>query len=268
MAELLLNQKTVTNNKVLEILFDSDEVTWKSLIFSLIEAEQMDPWDIDVSIIANKFIAMLKQLKELDFRIGGKIVIASAILLKLKTNKLMDEEIVALDNLINSSDEDLEEAFFEDEYFDNPKQREREKHELVVRTPQPRKRKVSVYDLVEALEKVLDTKPRKIIKSKGTYKKVLAPENYTDISELMVEVYSKINNHFQATPKQKLTFTDIIISDHKEDKIMTFIPLLHLDNQRKIDITQQDHFGEIAIDLLEENADLTELAAIAETAQN
>lgn len=268
MAELILNQVN-TNDQVLNILFDSDEITWKSLIFSLIEAEQMDPWDINVSIIANKFMAMLKQLKELDFRIGGKIVIASAVLLKLKTNKLMDEEIAALDNLINSSDEELEEAFFEEDYYENPTQKKREKHELVVRTPQPRKRKVSVYDLVDALEKVLESKPRKVTKSsKGSYKQVKLAENHIDISELIRDVYSRINTHFQSTPKQKLTFTDIIPSEHREDKIMTFIPLLHLDNQRKIDIIQEDHFGEIGIDLLEENADLNELVAVAEAAKN
>ena len=33
----------------------------------------------------------------------------------------------------------------------------------------------------------------------------------------------------------------------KEDKVFTFIPLLHLTNQRKIDLNQENHFGEIEI---------------------
>ena len=39
---------------------------------------------------------MLKTLKEMDFRISGKIVLASAILLKMKSTKLMEVEIAAL----------------------------------------------------------------------------------------------------------------------------------------------------------------------------
>lgn len=36
-------------------------------------------------------------------------------------------------------------------------------------------------------------------------------------------------------------------SQKKEDKIFTFIPLLHLTNQRKVNLEQKEHFGEIEI---------------------
>ena len=51
-------------------------------------------------------------------------------------------------------------------------------------------------------------------------------------------------------------------SDSKEDKIYTFIPLLHLDHQRAVDLTQKKHFGEIEIELLNKdlNLDKTKVA--------
>ncbi|MCK5140441.1 MAG: segregation/condensation protein A, partial [Thermodesulfovibrionia bacterium] len=49
------------------------------------------------------------------------------------------------------------------------------------------------------------------------------------------------------TNNTRLTFSTLVPSETKEDKIYTFIPLLHLTNQRKIDIEQYQPFGEIEI---------------------
>jgi len=51
--------------------------------------------------------------------------------------------------------------------------------------------------------------------------------------------------------KETLTFTKLVPSEKKEDKIYTFIPLLHLDNQEKVNLMQKEHFGEIEIEMLE-----------------
>lgn len=269
---LLSNRKAETNKRVLDILFDSDDVTWKNIIFGLIQENQMDPWDLDISIIANNFLSMLKRLKSMDFRISGKIVLASAVLLKLKSDKLMDEEIAALENLINSAEEPLEMDFFDEfpvDYPANGLSGSREKPKLIPRTPQPRKRKVSVYDLVDALEKALEVEAKRPPRKQAMYKEVQIPKNHVDISEVIKEVYGRINAHYAGTNREELlTFSEILPSQDKMDKVLTFIPLLHLDNQRKIDVLQQDHFGEIEIDLLDENANLEELGAAAEAAKS
>ena len=51
--------------------------------------------------------------------------------------------------------------------------------------------------------------------------------------------------------KETLTFTKLVPSEKKEDKIYTFIPLLHLDNQEKVNLMQKEHFGEIEIEILD-----------------
>lgn len=270
---LLSNQKAATNERVLEILFDSDEITWKSMIFGLIQSEEMDPWDIDVSIIANKFLSVLKKLKDLDFRVSGKFVLASAVLLKLKSDKLMDEELVALENLINSVEEPMNMGFFDEFPVDYPMDAlapAQEKPKLVPKTPQPRKRKVSVYDLVKALEEALEPEARRPPRKPAAYKDVAIPMSHVDISEVIKDVYNKINTHYAAYPqrKQRLSFNEILPSEDKQDKVMTFIPLLHLDNQRKIDVLQEEHFGSIEIDLLMQDADLEEIAFAAQTAKS
>ena len=44
-------------------------------------------------------------------------------------------------------------------------------------------------------------------------------------------------------------FHELAPGSTKEDKLVTFIPLLHLDTQRKIEMTQKVHFGDISISL-------------------
>ena len=236
------NEQTIIN-----ILVDQDEITWQTIIMELIKSEQMDPWNIDVSTIAEKFIKLLSKMKKMDFRISGKIILAAAFFLKVKSDKLLNEDIAALDSLIKSN-ENPEELM--DLLDDIPEQIEvkgtKEKPTLKYRTPQPRKRKVSVYDLINALEKAFETEQRRLIRSKPA-PKVKAPTKGKDMTVIMNDLYKEISKTLKKV--KVVWFHEIITSESKEDKITTFLPLLHLDNQRKIDLAQNEHFGNISIKL-------------------
>ena len=52
---------------------------------------------------------------------------------------------------------------------------------------------------------------------------------------------------FINTIKDKLTFAKLLPSESKEDKVYTFIPLLHLAQQHKIELVQDSPFGEIKV---------------------
>jgi len=96
------------------------------------------------------------------------------------------------------------------------------------------------------LQKALEVKKRRVMRSIPTAK-VEVPKKQVEITSIIREVYGKITNFFFKNNGKKLTFTKLIPSDSKEDKVLTFIPLLHLTNQRKIDLFQREHFGEIEI---------------------
>jgi len=241
--------------RIFSILFNEDDITWQNIIYDLVRIEGMDPWDINISEISHKFLEMLKMLREMDFRISGKVVLASAILLKLKSDKLIEDDIAAWDSLISSMDDPGE--LLDELGLDDSKPR-REKilaPGLMPRTPQPRKRKVSVYDLIEALEKAFEVEYRRPVYVEPTVK-IRLPEKLIDMGELIHDVYQKVEAYYGTNDKigeqskvQRLTFSQLIPSDSKEDKVYTFIPLLHLENQRKVDMYQQIHFGEIEIEL-------------------
>ena len=228
--------------KIFELLLNKDDVTWQTIIYELVRSEEMDPWDIDVSLLAKKYIEMLKKLKELNFRISGRVLLAAAVLLKIKSKRLVGIDIDEFDKLFSQS-EGSDELFYEDEEAIETVQEEIPS--LIPKTPQPRKRKVSIYDLVDALQKALEVKDRKVMRSIPKAK-IEMPEKSRDISLVIKEVYLKIKKFFSKENK-RLTFTSLVPSDSKKEKIYTFVPLLHLTNQRKIDLLQFEHFGEIEI---------------------
>lgn len=232
-------------DKIYEMLIEKDEITWQSIIYDLIKSEQMDPWDIDISLLSKRYLDTIKVLKEHNFFISGKMILASAILLRLKSVKLLNEHIAEFDSYLFQSEESLLD-------YEEPQTNEQQEiiPGLLIKTPQPRKGKVNLDDLMNALKRALHVEDRRIIRR--SYEKVIQeakiPEKKYDISLLIKDVYDKIVKIF--AKKQTLTFNELVNSDRREDKILTFVPLLHLSHQNKVDLNQQEHFGDIYIDLI------------------
>ncbi|MBC8500168.1 MAG: segregation/condensation protein A [Nanoarchaeota archaeon] len=238
----MTENKEQPHERIFNILFQEDELTWQNIIYDMVKTEEMNAWDIDISLIAQKFLERLKELKDMDFRISGKIVLASAMLLKMKSTRLLEQDLTEFDSLLSASEEEVMDML---EDISEGHRGEQELPKIRPRIPQPRKRKVSVFDLVEALEKALEVESRRkhyIMPEE----KVEPPKKTLDIGVVIRDIYDKIVSFFNKSTT-KLTFTELIPSESKEDKVFTFIPLLHLDFQRKIDLMQKQHFGEISI---------------------
>jgi len=255
--EKKLEQIKVTSEKIFNLLFIEDELSWKDMIYALIEEEHMNPWDIDISLLSQKFLEMLRKLKELDFRISGKMVLASAVLLKMKSDILIDEDIANFDNMMNNTEENMPLDEGTQQAYDT-----NDKPQLYPRTPQPRQRKVSVFDLVQALEKALEVENRRKKFPPNMKKLVLKlPEKHFDLGKSMINVFGKVETHYKSKKNKDkiLTFDELVVGGSKQDKVLTFIPLLHLDNLRKVDLEQEKHFEEIAVKMARPRVTVAEL---------
>lgn len=243
-----------SQDRILELLFEEDEITWQSILFNLVTKDEMDPWDIDIANLSKRFFDMVKQLKGMDLRVPGKVILAAAILLRIKSSRLVDADILELDQLIASTEEFDEDYILDAGDFHNGAIIEDfdEDPQLIPRTPQPRKRKVSIYDLVDALEKALEVRERRV-KRAPSVKNIVLPDKNVDIGSIITEVFKKITTLFAKGHKQ-ITFSKLIPNETRDGKIFTFIPLLHLTNQRRIDLLQKEHFGEIEIELLSKSS--------------
>ena len=235
------------HDKIFQILVEQNEIGWKAIICDLVKSEEMDPWDVDVSLLTQKYIQRLKEYKSMDFKISGKVLLAAAILLKIKSKRLVGEDLSEFDRLL-SEGEMSEEEFYAGLEQEAQGQQGQERYELLPRTPQPRKRKISVFDLVRALEKALEVKHRRLLREEMPEEKLVIPGKTIDLTLAIKKIYKKILNFFIGK-KEAITFSQLVPSNEKMDKIHTFVPLLHLSMQRKIDLEQKEPFGEIGIRL-------------------
>jgi len=240
-------------SRIYTLLVDKDEITWKDLMFDIINSEGMDPWNLSISKLTEKYIEKIKTLKRLDMKVTGKVVLAATLLLRYKSKRLIGEDLDEFDRLLAANE------MSEDEFYDNldmkrdPSQiPDFEKMKLIPRMPQPRQRKVSIYDLVGALEKALDVKKRRILRTMPQMN-IRLPDKKLNIQILIKETYKKILLFFK-NGFSRLTFSELTRNVSKEEKIFSFQSMLYLYHERKLDYVQDQHFGEIDITMLDKSA--------------
>jgi len=237
-------------DQILDMLLKKDEITWQELIYDLVRTEQMDPWDVDLSLLAKRYLDIIKQLKEVNFFISGKVVLAAAILLKLKCTNLISEKIADFDSqLFYGDEEDIEQLAQQvTNKIDGPNIK------LTIKTPQARKRRVQLQDLINALEKALEVDEKRNIRRERFEvipEAIKLPERKLNVGDRIKIVYSKISDWFKKNSVE-ISFEDLLNDGGKRDKVLTFIPLLHLENERRINLKQEIAFEKIYINLNQE----------------
>ncbi len=242
---IMKNGERLVQKNLLDFLMSENEITWQSIILDLIKTGNLDPWNIDISLLSNKYLEKIRELQVSNLFISGKVLLASAMLLKFKADKLLDEGIGYLDNLMFPP-EDVEDL---SQFMDNNKRISLDADpRLTIKTPQARKKKVSVNELIAALEKALEVNDRRLLKFADRNRipeNLKIPENVVDIEQVINDLYRRIQQLFVNKPL--LLFSELVPSGVKKDKIFTFVPLLHLSNHAKVDMDQKEHFGEIYI---------------------
>ncbi len=241
------------HDRIFNLLVEQNEISWRSMIFDLVKKEGLDPWNIDISKLAEKYIKKIKTLKQANLKVSGKVVLAASILLRIKSTKLVGDDLDEFDRLI--AGDVNEEEFYDDLARELARGEEIPKeainYELLPRLPQPRKRKVSVFDLVNALEKALEVKQRRVLRN--IKPNIKAPEKGFDINKAISNLNLRINSLINT--KNQLTFSDLLSDSSKDELILTLLPLLHLSNEGNFDLKQDIHFGDIFISRGGKNAD-------------
>jgi len=238
-------------------LITGEDLSWQSIIYDLIKTEQLDPWDIDIGILAERYVGIIQQLEDADFFISSKVLLACSLLLRLKSEILINSYIQDLNAALYGQKKDERKYELERLEID-----EGELPTLVPRTPMARHRKVTLKELMSALNKAIDTENRRIkreIKGKQAEKSVLEvmPRGgHVPLKVRVKNIFGIVNGHIQAG-NDHMKFSQL--APAKEEKLASFVPILHLSNSEKIYLRQPMHFDEIHIGLKIHDDELKEL---------
>jgi len=242
--------KIDSTDQVYGLIFKEDDVTWRTIIIDLAKSGKIDPWDVEISTLAREYLKIVSKLKETNFRLSGKVISAAALLLRLKADRMGYKEFLQLTN-----PEEFQEQFDEGDLFDLEGEKRFSKAGLQLRIPGVRKRKVTVFELIDALKQALEVDQRRENRLRDYGRDVIRPIQEikrTDWVEKIQAVFETLRSYVAKFKKTTAEFTDIIPSGSKEDKILTFTSLLYLANEGKVGLRQEEPFGKIYVDINEE----------------
>ena len=241
-------KNSVGQEEIHSLLF-GDKLSWQSIIYDLINSEQLDPWNIDISLLSAKYLEKIRDLESANFFVSSKVLLAAALLLRIKSEILLNRDIPGLDDILFGKKE-------EKKYVQERIELDEDVPELIARTPMPRFKKVTLQELMAALGNAIKTENRRIkrivvAKQYEIEAQVNLPKNRINLRDRIREVYSKLKEVFK-NREERLAFSHLIGDKASaEDKIMHFVPLLHLDTQHRVWLEQNGHLEEIYILLKE-----------------
>jgi len=241
-------EKSVKQEQIHDILFNR-EIGWQEIIYDLINTEQLDPWDINIMVLTGRFLERINELEEADFFVSGKVLLAASFLLRIKSEILLNKHIKDIDEILFGKKEEKTNVFERIELDEAIP-------ELIPRSPMPRFKKVTLKELIDSLNKAISTENRRIKKeiiNKNALRETSfsLPKKGFSIKNKIKNIYENLMKHFKENEKKKrVSFTDFIGND-KEERIISFSSLLHLDHQKKVWLEQEEHFDEFYIWLKE-----------------
>src|SRR3989338_2235461 len=117
----------VGQEQIHDLLFD-DRLSWQAIIYDLINSEQLDPWDINIAVLANKYLEKVREFEEANFFISSKVLLAASLLLRFKSELLLSRDLQNLDDVLYGKKE-------EKKYVQERIELDEDVPELVPRTP-------------------------------------------------------------------------------------------------------------------------------------
>jgi segregation and condensation protein A len=209
--------------KVLELIINGSD--FQTVLKEIIIEEGLDPWNIDLVKLSDSLLNYLSQLKVFNFRIPARFILVSSILLRLKSESLLKEEL--------EKDRELETINIEGlETLEPP----------INRIPY---RNLTFEELTTALEKVMD-REKKIEKIRMNRQEKI--EKLQKIMELDIEDY--VDKVFRELSRiNKISFYNLVKDKEFLETAKYFIALLYLANQQRIKIYQEKLFEDFNIEL-------------------
>jgi segregation and condensation protein A len=245
--QVVIPKKDKVGQEQIHGLLFSDHLSWQAIILDLINSEQLDPWDIDLVVLTNKYLEKIKEFEEANLFVSSKVLFAAALLLRIKSEILLNHDIPSLDDILFGR---KEERRYEQERIEL----DEEIPDLVQRTPLPRHRKVSLQELLSALGKAITTENRRIkkvvvAKQQEIETAIAIPKGTINLKDMVKNVYNKLKCFFTPDRDVPVAFTELLgdKKDIKEERINHFVPLLHLDTQHRVLLEQEKHLEEIYI---------------------
>ena len=237
----------------------TNQVDGIEILVSMAKSGKIDPWNVDIVDVTDKYLSHLFQMKAQNLRLTGRTLLFAAILLRLKSNVLEGIDVNQI--------EGIEEETFDDFEFENDGWNEEEINtnnvvsldEVLQRRTSirlNRSRMVNLKDLIKQLQfyEELDRKQSLKNAHERAKRRVrsyarLTPDDIVNLAhdeyiEKSVDVlHENLKRIFETEEKVELNTLTLL----GLDKISAYIALLFLtaEPDSDIDLYQEEFYGEL-----------------------
>ena len=221
------------------------------LLCHLIDINEMNIYDINLSEITEQYIAYLKEQERLNLEIASEFLIMASTLLYMKSKKLLpkqedDEEELSEEELIRRIIEYKKfkeiSKVLKDNYKKNSKRYFKMKQEEIQLPKQTFQKEYDKNIIPDIYKKLVERTSVKLNKNAKNIEKIAITDNYT--------VASKVKEMFKVLVKQKKFIFNKLFSltkHNKQEVVTAFSGLLELSRRSKIETTQENLFGDITV---------------------
>lgn len=249
------------NVELLSINTPSEQLDGIEIIVSMAKNGKIDPWNIDIVDITDKYLLHLVESKSNNLRLTGRTLLFAAILLKLKSNILEGIDI----NEFEATPQDIE-LDYDDDWDNNGFQEEEINRNNVISIEEVLQRRTSVRlnrsrvvtlkDLIRQLEFYEELDKKQSLKNSlerakrrvKSYAKLtsddiinLAHDEY--IEKSVKVLHENLIKIFEKEEKVELNTLTLL----GMDKISAYIALLFLSATTDFELTQEEFYSELYV---------------------
>lgn len=226
------------------------------ILVQLAERGEIDPWDVDIIEVTNKYLAALNSTPRENLLNAGRTIFYASVLLRLKSDILLN---ISNETLLASQQQ--ENFFPEDELLydqDGVRLDLTRLESYLIRSSigkQQRKRKISLGDLIFALQQAEEEEDRRALRAKLKAERAftIAPTEAPDdvfeiadsdeIEDILEQTEAIIEEHLTDEKPITLSFLGEILNN----KLKPFLALLFLAYSQKVVLEQKEFYDEVFI---------------------
>lgn len=228
----------------------SEEVRPVDVLVELVKEKKIDPWEIDLVDLTEKYLDKIQEMTERNLRMSARTLLAASVLLRIKSDVVLSIERKYHDEL-----EELEELEEMDEEASVDLLLAPQELPLGINIQRKVRRKVTLAELVDILDSVAMA-PRESKRIKKIYARAVT-KDLIRIDDLKKDIRGYIKRMYidikeKLTNTTSLSFSSIVSHADSLNKARMFLYLLFLAHQEKISIHQKAPFEEIFINLAEQ----------------
>jgi len=205
------------------------------ILVNLAKSGEIDPWNINIVELTDKFLKKLDELEKMDLRLSGRTLLYASILLRMKSNALVE---------VDEPPEDIDYESDNFEITDYPVP--------VMPLRRSSRRPVTLEELLTELKKAEVQEKKRINRAdnkkeerRTTIEEVLSFAHDEDIESGMGRMRDILNELLEK--HNSIKFSDISTPLDRTGLVMAYLSILFLATRKEIWLEQEELFGEIFI---------------------